>query len=423
VTALAMTPTGDQIVMAYEYDNEKTYEDEANGALRHCDLYRTREFSNLGETAGCVKHLTISADGRTVVTASEYGQLELWDLQQAARTNVIELEVELMPAPMAIAADRSWVVCGFSDSPNLELWDPHQEAKPPDAEMEVTAVAVDRDGDQVMWAELGGTCSVWAIGAEERPRVLETNLAKIDCLSFTPNGRGAVALEVTTTFLSDNGEVLASTCGVDWVPPDELRDLPWDVPVDQKGMAFPFSRFRSARFNLEMEGAIEFSNEYIVRGLAHFFGVSSDGVGIVFALNEDLLIWDSTQASDHLLESGSLEVTAAAIDSDGKFTLSARTGQPVKIWDAKSAEEIQTIVLQGESISSLCLTPDARYAVLCFAGGKLELRDLATNEPIAVFLADRALRNCAISADGKTITAASDANLHLFRLDMFTDSI
>ena len=90
----------------------------------------------------------------------------------------------------------------------------------------------------------------------------------------------------------------------------------------------------------------------------------------------------------------------------------------LKLWDVESGTCLRTLAGHENSISSVAITPDGRWAISGSYYGVVMIWDLESGEDIASFTADAGIGRCAIGPDGKTFIVGDWlGRMHFLRLE------
>jgi WD40 repeat protein len=318
-------------------------------------------------------HFALTADDRSLITASEDGKLAWWDLRSRKRTRT--LRIGTGPHALALSPDgltaavgvergvqlvdlRSGTVRtatgGFMGRPNWALFSP--------------------DGETLVSTNVEGTVTLWDVESETPGETLRGHSNDVQQPVFSPDGE-------TLYTVSHDGTAIA-----------------WDLTGDRTlGRPFTFTHDRA----FSAAGYDGHPGEF-----------SPDGRLIAVGLKEEgIALWDArelTPVGVPLLETDG-EVKTLAFSPDGQ-TLAAVTspGGSLTLWDVGSRSRLQGPLSAGagDLLVGVGFSPDG--ATLATTSGQLgvQLWDVATGASLGQMGNARDAHDLAFSADGATIAFA-----------------
>jgi WD40 repeat protein/tRNA A-37 threonylcarbamoyl transferase component Bud32 len=327
----------------------------------------------------------LTADDRSLITASEAGELGWWDLRSRKKTRTEEIEtglhaLALSPDGLTAAVgiehgvqfvdQRSGTVQtvtgGLTGSPNWLLFSP--------------------DGETVVSTNLDGTVTLWDVESATPRDTLRGHSNSVQQPVFSPDGG-------TLYTVSHDGTAIA-----------------WDITGD-RGLGRPFTFTHDRRFS--PAGYDGHPGEFSPDGRLIALGLKKEGIQL----------WDArelTPVGPPLLEMGGTrrvkgcptpscprEVKALAFSPDGR-TLAARTiDGSLTLWDVGSRSRLRGPLSAGGAFilgGGVSFSPDG--ATLATAGDfGVKLWDVATGASLGT-LGSWAAADLAYSADGAMIAFA-----------------
>ncbi len=322
-------------------------------------------------------HFALTPDDRSLVTASDSGELVWWDLQSGRKTRTVEIRTgyhavalseDGLTAAVGIdegiqlvdvrTGDVVTAFAGFAGSPNSLLFS--------------------RDGKTVVSANLDGTVTLWDVGSVW------------DLGSAAPREtlRGHSNAVVQSVF-SSNGETLYTVSGDGTV-------IAWDF-TDKRGFKRPFTFTHDRNFDESYD--------------AHPGELSPDGRLIAVGLKEQgIALLDATDLTPEgapLLATGG-EVKALAFSPDGR-TLAAVTGLgALTVWDvrSRSLRHEPMSASSGFPLVGVAFSPDGTTLATNGIAG-MELWDAATGVDLGGFSdVGYGGSDVAFSADGARVAFA-----------------
>jgi WD40 repeat protein/tRNA A-37 threonylcarbamoyl transferase component Bud32 len=280
-------------------------------------------------------HFALTADGRSLVTASDTGELTWWDLQSQRKTRTLEVAagyhaLALSPdgrtAVVGLDAgiqlvdlrtgDERTARAGFTGSPNWLLFSP--------------------DGKTVVSPNEDGTVTLWDVASAAPTETLRGHSGQVEQPVFSSNGETLYTVSVDGTAIA------------------------WDL-TGNRGVKRPFT-FAHERDSYVAGGRFSPDGRLIAVGL--------EGKGIALWEARDL-----TPSGAPLLETGG-EVKALAFSPDGR-TLAAVAGKgAVTMWDlASRSQRHETASVGGFQFE---FSPDGKTLATTSGTGGVALWDVAT---------------------------------------------
>jgi WD40 repeat protein/tRNA A-37 threonylcarbamoyl transferase component Bud32 len=310
-------------------------------------------------------HFALTADGRSLVTASETGELTWWDLQSQRKTRTLEIAAgyhALALSPDGRTAvvgldggiqlvdvrtgDERTARAGFTGSPNWLLFSP--------------------DGETVVSANQDGTVTLWDVGLATPTETLRGHSIDVQQPVFSSDGKTLYTVSVDGTAIA------------------------WDV-AGNRGVKRPFT-FAHDRDLGGAEGRFSPDGRLIAVGL--------EGKGIA--------LWDArdlTPSGAPLLETGG-EVKALAFSPDGRTLAAVARGWPLTVltvWDlASRSQRRESTSVEGFQFE---LSPDGtRLATWASRpGGRVALWDVGTGAALGTIGESSFVNDVAFGGNGALV--------------------
>lgn len=132
-----------------------------------------------------------------------------------------------------------------------------------------------------------------------------------------------------------------------------------------------------------------------------------------------LRVWDLSSKEILLTIRGHKKsINAVAFSSDGLQVISASSDHTIKAWDVKS--QIQQFSLTGhkDSVNAFAISYCGKYLISASSDTTLKVWDLQSFKEIVSFTGESSMNCCAIAPDGTTIVAGeASGRLHFLRLE------
>ena len=317
-------------------------------------------------------HFVLTADDRSLVTASEDGELAWWDLRSRRKTRTVPIKAGSPPVALTLSSDgRTAAVgidggiqlvdvptgtaltatAGFTGSPNWLLFSP--------------------DGETLVSTNLDGTVTLWDVRSATPAKTLRGHWNSVQQPVFSPDGE-------TLYTASHDGTAIA-----------------WDMTGKRGlGRTFTFTHDRTIS-QAGLDG--------------HPGAFSPDARLIAVGLKErGIALWDGRRLvplGAPLLETGG-EVKSLSFSPDGRRLAAASADGALTLWDVRSRARLRKLSGQGVAFS-----PDGRTLAVSSGdlgtsrGGGLKLWDAASGASLGRIGAGEP-SDPSFSADGKMIATA-----------------
>jgi WD40 repeat protein/tRNA A-37 threonylcarbamoyl transferase component Bud32 len=319
-------------------------------------------------------HLALTADDRSLITASEDGELAWWDLRSRRKTRTLKIQTGLHA--LALTPDGRTAAVGIDRGIQLvDLVDGTVRTATGGPAGSPSWVLFSPDGQTVVSTSLDGTVTLWDVGSATPRLTLRGHSNSVQQPVFSPDGETLYTVSHDRTAIA------------------------WDLTGD-RGLGRPFTFTHDRTFSAA--GYDGHPGEFSPDGQLIAVGLKEKGVAL----------WDAgelTPVGAPLLETGG-EVKALAFSPDGR-TLAAVTapGHYLTLWDVGSRSRLNEphpagggVLLPGVSFS-----PDGATLATASGSGVL-LWDVATGASLSV-TGSWDVSDIAFSADGEMIAFARPA--------------
>jgi WD40 repeat protein/DNA-binding SARP family transcriptional activator len=295
-------------------------------------------------------HFAITPDRRSLVTASEDGELAWWDLRSGEKTRTLSIETgqhALALSPdgrtaavgvrggiqlVDLASGAIHTATGFLNGwPNWLLFSP-------------------QDADTVVSTNFDGTVTVWDVGLATPRETLRGHSNTVEQPVFSPDGQ-------TLYTVGHDGSVIA-----------------WDM-TGERGLARPFTFTHDRLSSIFAEGWEGHPGEFSPDGRR--FAVGLQGRGIALRDTREL------SQVGVLLETGG-NVNSLDFSPDGGFVAAAAGDQGIiTVWDVSSGSRLLREALADVDglVVGLEFSPDGR-TLAATTGREVRLLDVATGDSL-----------------------------------------
>jgi len=308
-----------------------------------------------------------SPDGRRIVSGSEDGTINVWDVD----SGFCLLALSGHPDPVlacVFSPDGRQIVSGSGDG-TLKVWDAKGGAcllTIAGHSLWVQACGFSPDGRQIVSGSGDNTLKVWDAESGACLVTLEAHSDRIEACGFSPNGRRIVSASLDKT----------------------LRV--WDATL---GICL-----------LTLEG-----HSSVVRA----FAFSPDGRRVVSGSGDGTLkVWDAESGDCPLTLDGYTDwIEGCGFSHDGHRIVSISRDGTVNVWDADNGSCLMTLSSGSSWISACGFSPDCRRIVSGSSDNTLKVCDAESGKCLLSLAGhSAAVAACEFSSDGRRIVADSGDN-------------
>ncbi|QDU63436.1 WD domain, G-beta repeat [Planctomycetes bacterium Pan216] len=405
--------------------------------------------------AGDVSCVSITLDGKYILSGSIDGSIVLWNRQL---TQVVRFETESRIKGVSLSPDRGYIAAGGSDG-SLRVWhtDSGEEIcnlKAYDDEITGCAWVA---SNQVVTVDVKGHLVAWDIENKRTIRKLSAHEGTISQILVAPKSGWYVTassdstIRFWSTFHRERFSLPESRqpiTGIDLTPDEKLlaaayrdgmirlydvdrgklydefaahesrlvgcalltgsRDL---ITVDQEGClrGWDLGEMGMTRF-VNQHGGEVYRVQYTPDNI-HLLSVGEDG---------HLKLWDRNE----LVETGYIDshdqpITSCAVSPDNRLWALGTADGVIKIWDVELESFEVTIRAHEEMVSDLKFLPDGDWLISSSWDMKLKLWNLQTKQKHCVYSGHtKAVAACDISLDARhLVSVAWDGQLRVWDLN------
>ena len=357
--------------------------------LRAWEWYRLNHMSDqavmtLKVDENEVWDVTLSPDGRRILSAGADGTINIWDAEEGKKLMTMRgHETAVMAA--AFSADGKRIASISADN-KIKVWD----AQSGTVLKTLTGYGIFSSGFFPTWTPMP--------------------------FAFSPDGRKIVSVDpnkAIRVWSADSGTELMTLSGHErWIAglvftPDSKRIVSsssdrtlrvWDASTGQQLMVLK-------------------GHEGLIRDIA----ISPDGKRIVsVSLDRTAKVWDVTTGAELVVLHGLDNfVRTVAFSNDGvMIATGCRTGK-IRLWDAANGTELMTLLGHLGSVTGVAFSPDGTRIVSGSSDGTVKIWEYGVDCTAPVTL-DRGYSSMAFSPDGKRMVTVADKGRSIRILDATT---
>jgi WD40 repeat protein/tRNA A-37 threonylcarbamoyl transferase component Bud32 len=313
----------------------------------------------------------LTPDDRSLITASEDGELARWDLRTSKKTRTLRIETGLAPA-LAVSPDGLTVAVGVKHGVQLvDLRSGTVRAASGDVAGSPSWVLFSPDGKMVVATNRDKTVTRWDVASATPLETLRGHSNFVQQPVFSPDGE-------TLYTVSHDGTAIA-----------------WDLTGDRRlGRPFTFTHDR----NFSRTGYDGHPGKLSPNGRLIAVGLKERGIAL----------WDArklTPVGEPLLDTGG-EVKSLAFSPDGR-TLAAVTQRLLTLWNVGSRTRLREPLDAGSPsiILAVGFSPDGATLATASSSVGITLWDVATGDSLDERAIVGSASDIAFSADGAMIAS------------------
>ncbi|NNJ12060.1 CHAT domain-containing protein [Chloroflexales bacterium ZM16-3] len=358
-----------------------------------------------GHTApviGCA----VSADGRTIVSASADETVRVWDATTGTLRTTLTGHTDGV-AGCAVSADGCVIVSASFDE-TVRVWDATTgtlRATLTSHTAPVMGCALSADGRTIVSASDDRTVRVWDATTGTLRTTLTGHTADVAGCAVSADGRTIVSASWDSTvgiWDATTGTLRATLTG------HTAPVMGCALSADGRTIVSA-SDDRTVRVWDATTGTLRTTftgHTALVRGCA----VSADGHTIVSASWDDTVrVWDATTGTLRTTLTGHTDkVKGCAVSADGCVIVSASSDKTVRMWDATTGTLRATLIGHTDGVKGCALSADGRTIVSASSDNTVRMWDATTGTLRTTLTGHTTVMNdCAVSADGRMIVSAS----------------
>jgi len=467
VEAVAVTPDGLRALSASD-----------DHTLRLWDLATGAELRTFSGHDGGVTSVAVLADGRRAISASHDRTLRLWDLETGKELRTFAGHTKGVSA-LSLLPDGRRAISASSDM-TLKLWDLETRFAQPSTGQasRVSAVTVLPDGQRALSATFDHTLKLWSLETGVELSTFTGHTGRVTAAALLADGQRALSAsgdhtlrlwdlqtgKCLRTFAGHTGQVSAVVVLADGkraISASEDHTLKlWDLNTGKELRTFVGHSDWVTAVAVLADGKRAISGSWSgdpmlwdleTGAMLRAFAGRSGGVTAVVVLadgkralsaspDNSLTVWDlETGVELHTIPmpnkhdfalklwlvpkialtgiEHTSQVSAMAVQKDGKRAFSAYWDNTVKLWDLESGIVQQTFTGHTEEVSGVALSADGRRGISVSGDHALKLWDLGTGACVCTFSTDGPLTTCAMADDSHYIAGDSVGRMHFLRLE------
>ncbi|QNP29234.1 nSTAND1 domain-containing NTPase [Cylindrospermopsis curvispora] len=284
--------------------------------------------------------VTISPDGKTLVSASLDKTIKIWDMATGREKHTLTGHQSSVNS-VTISPDGKTLVSASYDN-TIKIWDMatgREKHTLTGHQSSVNSVTISPDGKTLVSASLDNTIKIWDMARGREKHTLTGHLFGVNSVTISPDGKTLVSASLDNTIKI------------------------WDM-----------ARGREKHTLTGHQSSV------------NSVTISPDGKTLVSASSDKTIkIWDmATGREKHTLTGHQSSVNSVTISPDGKTLVSASYDNTIKIWDMATGREKHTVTGHQSSVNSVTISPDGKTLVSASYDNTIKIWDISDISDINV---------------------------------------
>jgi WD40 repeat protein len=379
--------------------------------------------------------LAFTPDGKSLVTASDDGEVDLWDVARRVKTTTVNPASTSPTAPLAAVAvspDGKTIAFGAGSlqgsGPAVKVWSVTAGQVTQTIKVSangVSSVAFSPSGKQLAAGVLDGTVRLWDLHVPGAPiGTFAGHRYPVEHVTFSPDGK-------TLASASDDGSIglwdtRASTLGGLANPSIATAFSP-----DGKTLAISTSTASGAAVALYRLPARTLAGLLLVKGIAAL-AFSPDGKALAVAstkTGDAVQLWDvATQKVTGTMQTGmSTRINSMAFSPDGALlAISGVQDTSMQVWSVRALTKVKefgvTVETQyppqfGGGVFMTAFSPDGRLLAVAGIDGVVRLYSVPAFTFAGKFHPFDSTSSLSFSPDGRLLAVGnSDGNVYIYSM-------
>jgi WD40 repeat protein len=372
------------------------------------DPVGAKRFTNQMMHVDSVNSITISPDGKYIVSGSDDKTIKIWDMISKKEIKSLVGHSDFVYST-AISPDGKYIVSGSEDK-TIKIWDMNtgKELKSLVGHSRgVYSTAISPNGEYIVSGSDDKTIKIWDMNTGKGLKSLVGHSSCVYSIAISPNGKYIVSGSEDKTIKiwdMNTGKELKSLVGHS----DDVNSVA--ISSDGKyivsGSNDKTIKIWDMNSGKELKSLVGHS-EYVVS-----VAISANGKYIVSGsdggFNVTIKIWDINAGKELKSVGHSDFVYSTSISPDGKYIVSGSEDNTIKIWDINTGKELKSVG-HSPGVSSTTISPDGKYIVSGSHDNTIKIWDINTGKELKSLVGHSSfVYSIAISPDGKYIVSGSD---------------
>jgi WD40 repeat protein len=402
MVSLEFSPDGKRIISGAMDNHIKVWDANSGEQIMILEGHET-----IKGQAGIVS-VDLSADGSRIVSIDRKGMIKVWVADSGEELLTINtiLGKGAYGRSVAISPDGKRIIAGRY-SKRVNEWDAATGEKLRTFRMQdqsVHGVEYSPDGKQIAMGFINGMIKIVDTETEKEMMLID---GKYGSLAFSPDGKRLVTGgedQLVRVWDIDTGKELTRLVG----HPSEVTDVmfsPDGQRIASSGVRGTSTRIWDPSEDREIR-VLKGGHTDLVRDMVF----SPDGKLLISAgMDKTIKIWDVSKGEViHTFSGHEHSIWSLAISPDSRYIVSGSRDNTIRIWDIDSGEQVRKITGHNEAVLSVVFSPDGKR--IASAGDDVKVWDAKTGEEVMTLPMDDWVGAVAFSPDGQRIVSGGSGS-------------
>ena len=392
--------------VVFSPDSRRIISSDQGGTIRMWDTASGNQIMTLDGHSDMVFGLAFSQDGRRIVSASDDKTIKVWDA--ASGTELMTIRgLKHKFGPVSFSPDGSRIASG-SVNHTIKVWNAATGSEVMTLSGHnhvITAVTFSPDGTYIASGSKDETIKLWNANNGDEERTFHGHTGQVFSVVFSPDGQQLVSGSFDRTI-----RIWDVTTG------SELRTLRGHT---DKIFSVAFSPDGERIFSAGCDQTIKAWNPATDRDVLRLHGAgrvtnqvafSPDGKCIAASFRKGVKLWDAHSGAEiNTLRRHFGHVLSIAFSPDGRQIVSGSWEKSIKVWNAVTGAHEMVLTGHTGRVWSVAFSPDGKYIVSGSADETVRIWNAVTGAMEMTLTGHKCrVQSVTFSPDGRRIVSGSE---------------
>jgi WD40 repeat protein len=367
-----------------------------------------------------VNSCTFSPDGKKIASASSDTTIRVWDTETGQQLQTLTGHTFCVNS--CVFSPDGKKIAGASDDNTVRVWDQEtrQQQTITGRTDAVNSCAFSPDGKKIATTSNDKSMRIWDAETGQQLKLTENYIDAVNSCAFSPDGKKIATTSYDTTIrvwdaetgqqqtlkhkhpillclFSPDGKKIAGAS-------IDTTVRVWDAETGQQQQTLTDHAKIVKSFVIPSNGekiACEFS---------------PDGKKIAISKDKSVRIWDAETGQQlQTLTGHKGTVRSCAFSPDGKKIATASNDTTVMVWDAETGQKLQTLTDHTNWVNSCVFSPDGKIASTS-NDKTMRMWNAKTGKIVGTFITNGLLTCLGISGNDKIVIGEISGNIYILRI-------